>query len=468
MGVRMATMNDQIEEPSVSQVVENPNAMPKGISYIIGNEAAERFSYYGMRAILVVFMTQHLMGANGQLSTMSHADAKGWYHIFSSANYFFPIIGALIADIFWGKYRTIITLSVVYCLGHLALALDETRMGLSIGLTLIAIGAGGIKPVVSAHVGDQFTSKNKHLIEKVFSWFYFSINVGAFFSSLFTPLLLKHYGPSVAFGVPGGLMFLATIIFKLGDKVYTIIPPTGWATYKQDLLSPQGKKAMINLSILYLFVSMFWALFDQHGSSWVLQAEAMDRAVDLRFWIFQQDWLHFEILASQLQALNPILVLVLIPIFSGWLYPSMQKMLNVTPLRKIALGMFVAALSFAVVSYSQELLDAGQTTSILWQCLATVIITAAEIMVSITCLEFSYTQAPNTMKSFIMGLYMLSVSLGNMFAALVNFFIQKDDGTFMLEGADYYWFFTGMMVLTAIAFAVVARFYKEEQYIQGQ
>ena len=149
---------------------------PKGIPYIIGNELAERFSYYGMRAILVVFMTQHLM-SSGKLNPMSENEATTYYHLFSMANYFFPIVGAILSDVIWGKYKTIISLSIVYVLGHLALAIDESRLGLTIGLTLIAIGAGGIKPCVSAHVGDQFEEKNKSLLENIFGYFYFSINL---------------------------------------------------------------------------------------------------------------------------------------------------------------------------------------------------------------------------------------------------------------------------------------------------
>lgn len=467
MGVRTATGNYIQEEPSqVEKVADDSNKMPRGIPYIVGNEAAERFSYYGMKAILVVFMTQYLMGPNGKLAAMSQADAKAWYHMFTTANYFFPILGALVADIFWGKYKTIIVLSVVYCLGHLALALDETRMGLSIGLTLIAVGSGGIKPAVSAHVGDQFSAKNKHLIEKVFSVFYFSINLGAFLSSLATPLLLDKYGPSVAFGIPGLLMLIATIVFKLGDRVFVAIPPVGWKTYKEELFSPKGKKAIINLSIMYAFVAMFWSLFDQTGSSWVLQAEHMDRIVDLRFGPFQYGWLTFELLPAQLQAINPILVLALIPVFSMWGYPALNKIFPLNPLRKIALGMFVAAISFAVISIAEERIQAGQTVSMMWQFWAYVILTSAEIMVSITCLEFSYTQAPNSMKSFIMGLYLLCISLGNFFAAMVNFLIQKDDGTFILEGAEYFWFFTATMAITAVLFSLVASRYKIENYIQ--
>ncbi|MFN6944155.1 MAG: MFS transporter, partial [Cytophagaceae bacterium] len=197
-------------------MAERDDRMPGGIPYIIGNELAERFSFYGMKAILTVFMTEYLLGGDGELSVMSENDSKFWFHTFVMATYFFPILGALLSDILWGKYRTIIILSIIYCFGHLALALDETRLGLSLGLTMIAIGSGGIKPCVSAHVGDQFREANKHLLERVFSYFYLAINLGAAVSTILTPILLNEYGPSLAFGIPGALMIIATLVFWMG------------------------------------------------------------------------------------------------------------------------------------------------------------------------------------------------------------------------------------------------------------
>ena len=151
--------------------------MPKGIPYIIGNEAAERFSFYGMRAVLFVFLTTYLMQPGGRLDTYTDQEAKGWVHLFVASAYFFPVIGALISDSIWGKYRTIITLSLVYCAGHACLAfmgvMGDTKGWLFGGLILIAMGSGGVKPCVSAHVGDQFGKSNVHLLSKVFGWFYF-------------------------------------------------------------------------------------------------------------------------------------------------------------------------------------------------------------------------------------------------------------------------------------------------------
>jgi len=159
--------------------------MPGGIPYIIINDVAERFSFYGIRAILVLFMTQYLMSGDGVLATYSKEDATSFFHLFVSTAYFLPILGAILADALFGKYRTIILLSLVYCAGHFALFMDDTRVGLFLGLTLIAVGSGGIKPSVASHVGDQFGNNNQHLLSRAYSWYYLGINVGSFTSSLF-------------------------------------------------------------------------------------------------------------------------------------------------------------------------------------------------------------------------------------------------------------------------------------------
>lgn len=434
------------------------NKMPKGIPYIIGNELAERFSYYGMKTILVVFMTQYIMNRSGTVDPMSDADATTWYHYFSMANYFFPILGAILSDVLWGKYKTIMTLSVVYVLGHVALAVDDTRLGLSIGLTLIAMGSGGIKPCVSAHVGDQFTKAKKHLLEKIFGYFYFSVNLGAAASSLLTPVLLDKYGPHIAFGVPGFLMLVATVVFFMGRKEFIAVPPVGWKQYKNDVFSKQGKKAIGSLSLMYVFVAVFWSLFDQTGSSWVLQAENMDKFVDLGF-------VKFELLASQIQAINPLLIMLFIPGFTSFVYPAINKVFKLTAPRKIIIGMFIAGFSFALLGIAQMAIVGGATPSILWQFFAYVILTAAEVMVSITGLEFSYTQAPNSMKSFVMGLWLLSVALGNFITAQVT---SRLENIIVIGTPTYFWFFAGLMFVTALIFMLIASRYKEESYIQNR
>jgi POT family proton-dependent oligopeptide transporter len=321
--------------------------MPTGIPYIIGNEAAERFSFYGMKTILAIFMTKHLMDSGGKADLMNEGEATIWVHGFTTAVYFTPLLGSFIADAFFGKYKTIVSLSLVYCLGHLALALDETRTGLTIGLTLIAIGAGGIKGCVSAHVGDQFGKKNATLIEKVYGWFYLSINLGAFLSTMLTPWLLKHHGPSVAFGVPGLLMLIATITFWAGRREFAHVPPRGMA-FIRETFSPAGLRVMRSLIVIYAMVAMFWALFDQTASTWVFQAQKMDR-----------NFLGMEWLPSQIQAVNPALILILIPLFNWWLYPTISKYFPLTPLRKISIGFFLVVPSFLIPAWIEYRLGMG-------------------------------------------------------------------------------------------------------------
>lgn len=388
--------------------------MPSGIPYIISNEAAERFSFYGMKAALAIFLANYLGVLGGE--SMSETKATAYVSFFNSAVYLTPLLGALIADVLWGKYNTIVRLSVVYCLGHLSLAFmgvgGIVQFWLLGGLGLIAIGAGGIKPCVSAHVGDQFGKNNQHMLTKVFNVFYLSINFGAVISNLAIPLILKWYGPHWAFGIPGVLMALATFAFWLGRHKFIHVPPHGESFFK-ELKSRDGLVAIGKLIPLFLFVAVFWCLFDQTASSLVFQAEKMDRNI-----------LGMEVLPSQIQAANPFLILVLIPIFTWFIYPTVNKVIPLTPLRKVGVGLFLMTVSFVIISLAQEAIDRGETPTVWWQLLAYLIFTTAEILVSIVCLEFAYTQSPRKMKSFVMSIYLLSVFAGNALTGIINLYIE--------------------------------------------
>jgi POT family proton-dependent oligopeptide transporter len=175
-----------------------------------------------------------------------------------------------------------------------------------------------------------------------------------------------------------------------------------------------------------------------------------------------------EILPEMMQSVNAVLILFFIPLFSMGIYPVAARFVQVTPLRKISVGFFIATLSFMVPAAVEAWIAAGQKPSILWQVPAYILITAAEIMISITCLEFSYSQAPKRLKSFIMSLYLCSVTLGNLFVAQVNHFIVDESGKVSLSGADYYWFFVKCMAVTSVLFIFVALFYKGRSYLQEE
>ena len=442
-------------EPKYITAPLKTDKMPPGIPYIIGNEAAERFNFYGMRAVLVVFMTQYLVNRSGARDTMNENEANQWYHWFVASNYFFPMLGAIISDVFWGKYRTIFWVSLVYCAGSVVLALDHTRLGLGLGLGLIALGAGGIKPCVSSHVGDQFGPDNQPLLARAFGWFYFSVNFGSFFSILLIPWLLEHYGPGLAFGVPAVLMLLAAFVFWSGRYKFAHIPPKGKA-FLQETMTPASLAAMGRLIGLFAFVAIFWSLWDQSGGEWVLQAAKMD--------------LHFagiNWLSSQIQALNAIMILAFIPLFQYFIYPTVSRVFPLTPLRKIGLGLIVTGLSFLVSAWIETQLASGLKPSIGWQIPAYALLSAGEVMVSITALEFAYTQAPTHLKAVVQALYLLSVSAGNAFTALVHFFIANPDGTTKLHGAAYYNFYAYLSIGCVAVWIFVAKAYKEKTYLQG-
>ncbi len=444
------------------------NNYPPQIKYIVGNEAAERYSFYGMKSILVIFMTSQLL--------IEKSEAVSTYHFFTAACYLLPLFGGYLSDRFLGKYKTIIFLSIVYCLGHLVLAVDESLNGLYLGLALISVGAGGIKPCVSAHVGDQFKPSEKGKMEKVYNLFYWMINFGSFFATIITPWTYERYGSKVAFGIPGVLMFIATVIFWMGRDKYVHVPPTGKNPHgffpimlsslksgfsgKGFFHGPEkyfpankveGYRAVLQVIVIYFWISVFWSLFDQTGSTWTLQAQKMNL-----------NFLGFTWNEAQIQSLNPILVLILIPIFANFVYPGIEKMgIKVTPLRKMMAGMFLVAVSFATVAFFQSLIEAGHQISVGFQFWSYLLLTMAEVLVSITGLEFAYTQAPREMKSTIMSFWLVTVFIGNIFAAWMaqlNFFETGN--------TQYFIFYTILSAVVAIIFSFLARKYKMKSYME--
>lgn len=429
----MQPQNSRIREPSP---LRKP-ALPRQIAYIIGNEGCERFSFYGMKNILTFFMIQYML--------LREPVAKANYHLFVSAVYFFPLLGGWLADRWLGKYRTIFWLSIVYCIGQFALAF--TPKAFYVGLGLIALGSGGIKPCVSALVGDQFDDSNKVRAKDVFALFYWIINFGSFFASALIPKTLEWWGPKVAFGIPGVLMAASTAILWAGRRLYVDVPPQR-AGHK---LSPESRRAIWRIAAVFATIPAFWALFDQKGSTWIVQATHMDRHV-----------LGMTLAPSQLMALNPLLVMLMIPFNSFVLYPALERRgVRITALRRMGAGMFVAGLSFVAVGALEVVMEGGTTLSVLWQSLPYLLLTFGEVLVSTTGLEFAYSQAPLEAKGTIMAFWNLTVTLGNLLTALVA---RLD----FVQGSRQYFFFAGLIFATTVVFALVARGYQVQDRFQGQ
>jgi proton-dependent oligopeptide transporter, POT family len=472
--------------------------IPTGIPYIVGNELAERFSFYGMRSILLVFMTSYICQSDGTLDVFGNKEAEAWVHLFVGSAYLFPILGGIVADALWGKYKTILLLSLVYCSGHACLACmgwtGDTRVLLLLGLGLIAVGSGGIKPCVSAHLGDQFSRSNAELLPKVFGWFYLSINMGAFLSGLLTPFLLEAkripgtlgetiypffiwivgekqlgdtiFGHHYAFGLPGILMAVATLVFWMGRKEFTHIQPLGKAYFSQ-LVNQDNLRSLAKLWLIFSFVVLFWALFDQIGTLWQVQCRQLDCVLPHWVPVFGG----YELFPAQVSAVfNPLFILLLVPLFSRFVYPLIEHFFRLTSLRKMGIGLWLMVLAFVVVSTIQELVETGRVVHVGWQVFACLILTASEVMVSVTCLEFAYTQAPKAMKSLVMALFLLTVSLGNYLTSGVKFLLTDEQGASKLEVSNEFWFWTLLMTVGAILYIFISRKYtvKEFLHVEGR
>ena len=513
-------MSQTIEEtmPSAS-----PAKMPKQIPYIIASEGCERFSFYGMRNILTPFLITSLLLTMPE--AMRKDMAKEVFHTFVIGVYFFPLLGGWLADRFFGKYNSVFWLSLVYCAGHACLAIfDDNRNGFYTGLFLIALGSGGIKPLVASFVGDQFDRSNKHLAQKVFDGFYWIINFGSFFASLLMPIFLKQFGASVAFGIPGILMLIATIVFWSARKRYIHVPPVPknpdsfLSVVRTALMSAapgqnrngfilaalgivlavgallmtpnigivaalclglvmvlgfgglgawiqldraravhpdeavDGVRSVLRLLVVFALVTPFWSLFDQKASTWILQADQMTKP----------DWFQ----SAQMQALNPMLVMLLIPFNNLILYPILKRMgIELTALRRMGLGIAFSGIAWIVVGLMQVAIDGGNPLSITWQILPYALLTFGEVLVSTTGLEFAYSQAPMAMKGVIMSFWNLSVTIGNLWVLLANSSVKSEAVTTQIQStgmsvtAFQMFFFAGFALLAALAFALYAKSY---------
>lgn len=464
--------------------------MPKSIPYIIGSEIAERFSFYGLRSIMVTFMAVTFFNPTLNPALTAEADAKAneMSHLFVTLAYFMPMIGAIMADWFFGKYRVIFLVSILYTIGHLILAVSDNSYPLfSAGLIVIACCAGGIKSCVSANVGDQFDKSNEHLLSKAYGWFYMSINFGGTLAPLFIPLLKKHYGPAIAFGVPGILMALATVLFWLGRKQYVRVPPAGikrenfffisaYALIKlfsrkpgqkvweavAEKYSPKaidGIQAVYRVLAVFAFTPIFWALWDQNLSEWVLQATRLDLKLAG----------DFSILPEQINFINPLFLVILIPFFNSFLFPYLEKKgITISPLRKIGAGLVIIGLSFTIIALIQENIDAGGKPTVWWQILAYILLAASEILVSVTCLEYAYTHSPKSMKSTMSALYLLGISAGNLLVGLINGNIVNKGFFSQFTGARYYWLFLGILAVSFVLYLLVAKRLPEKRYVGAE
>ena len=340
---------------------------PKGFWFFFWGEFAERSSYYGMRAILALYMTEKL--------GVDKADAGTFMSLFIAACYFLPLLGGYLADNFFGKYWTIVGFSIPYVVGQFIVGIDNKYVVFG-ALALLAMGSGVIKPNISTLMGmtyDQQRPGQEQLRSNAFSWFYLAINIGAFLSQLAVPWLRTAYSYQVAFLFPAGLMAIALMVFALGKPYYAkesirrkvigapgeTIPDgrtiTGLPVH-YTVVSAEQKAADRALKLqtlgrigsLFLLIMFFWAIFDQSASTWIFCA---DTYMDLHLF-------GISVTADQVQSVNAFFIMTLLPLSVFFFNSMAKKGYRIRPTDKMIVGFILTALSMVIMSAAGYL--AGQ------------------------------------------------------------------------------------------------------------
>lgn len=416
-------------------------AHPLGFWFFFWGEFAERCSYYGMRAILWMYMTERLGFVEG--------GANRIMSLFIAGCYVLPLIGGYIADNYLGKYRTIVLFSVPYIVGQAIIGV-ESRWFLLLALCLLAMGSGVIKPNISTLMGltyDQQRPGQDKLRSDAFAMFYGSINIGAAISSFAMPAIRTGYGYHIAFLSSAGLMAVSLLFFAAGKPFYAT------ETVRRVKLSPEGRRehrvVFRRIIGLFIVVTFFWSIFDQAASTWTQFArDSLD--LELFGWKLTPD---------QIQGLNPVLILLLLPPITMLWHLLAGLGLKLRPTDKMLIGFVLTAITMGIMSVAgYRAADLGRI-SVLWEVVSYVLITVAEICISVVGLELAFSAAPATMKSFVTACWLLTVFFGN----ILNSFITPLYGSEIallgvaLTPGPYFGLFALLMVPVTAAFVLVSR-----------
>jgi POT family proton-dependent oligopeptide transporter len=425
---------------------QNQNRHPVGLWFFFWGEFAERCSYYGMRAILFLYMTQVIR--------YSTTDATPLYSAFKMACYFLPLLGGWIADRWLGRYWTIVGFSVPYVMGHFILGIP-THIALFMALALLAGGSGVIKPNISTLMGqtyDQQRPGQERLRSAAFLWFYFAINVGALISQLALPeirqrYILSHISPelreqvepmllsgeditrvvpadvladayALAFQFPAWLMVVSLAIFAAGKKFYAL------EKIEHHPVSPQERRlqrqTVWRLFGIFALVVLFWTGYEHNDTLWI--AFTRDY-VDLRV-----PGLSKPIAPDQLQFLNALFVIILVPTFN-FVFARLDPQVKIfTAMRKVMAGFVLTAAAIGIMAIAgylaqghthqvmqgEKLAEVSTTkVSVIWPAMAYIVLTFGEVLLYGTMLELAYAAAPKSMKGFITACFLLTNTLGN-------------------------------------------------------
>ncbi|MEJ1964700.1 MAG: peptide MFS transporter [Gammaproteobacteria bacterium] len=412
-------------------------AHPAGLAILFLTEMWERFSFYGMRALLVLYMTQQLLlpqnaervfgyGALhsalrslfGPLSTQAMSSQV--YGIYTSLLYFTPFFGGLLADRWLGQYRTVLLGAVLMALGHFLMAFDAAFL---FALLCVIVGNGCFKPNVSTQVGNLYPRTDARR-DSAFSLFYVGINLGAFIAPIVCGTLGEVYGWHYGFLAAGVGMLVGLAIFVAGRRH---LPPdvrphqaaSGEPAAARPML-PADLKAIATLCFIAFVITFFWASYEQQGNAVVLWVrDSTDRSF---FGLF-------DIRITWFQSLNPFLIFALTPLLVMVWARLARRRREPDVVTKLATGCFLAVLAYAVLTVAAAIAGPGGRAYWGWTALFFVLITLAELHVSPVALSLFSRLAPVPAASMMMGVWFMSGMVGNYLAGLLGSFWERMPAT---------------------------------------
>ncbi|MDO8423169.1 MAG: peptide MFS transporter [Parvibaculum sp.] len=434
---------------------------PRGLAFLFGAEMWERFSYYGMRALLVLYMVKHLLQPENAQHVIGYGAMSSFlasvfgitdvqpiasqiYGFYTGLVYLTPIFGGLIADRWLGRRRTIVIGAVLMAIGHFMMAFESFFF---IALLMLILGNGAFKPNMSSQVGMLYSPADQRR-DRAYSIFYVGINIGGFFAPLVCGTLGETLGWHFGFGAAGVGMLIGLCIYLWGTRHLPVdnAPKRGAARLPVASLTTQDWRTIVSLLVLCVFVTFFWATFEQQGNTLVLWIDgSTDRSIDLLFW-------QGEIPTTTFLALNPFIVFTFTPIIIAlWTWQA-QRGREPSTIVKMALGCaFVAIANLIMVGAVWDAGTAGKA-SVIWLLAYFAIVTTGELYVSPIGLSLVSKIAPVSLLSMLMGVWLATSFTGNFVAGYLGTFwsVMEKDAFFMM--------IAGVAGVAGFAIWVVGRF----------
>jgi proton-dependent oligopeptide transporter, POT family len=387
----------------VSQSHENSLwGHPIGLFVLFFTEMWERFSYYGMRALLVYYMIKQLR--------YTQADASQIYGLYTGLVYLTPLFGGILADRVWGQRKTVIVGAVLMAIGHFLMACESLFF---VALVFLILGNGAFKPNISTQVGSLYAPGDPRR-DRAFSIFYVGINLGAILSPLICGTLGELYGWHYGFSAAGVGMVAGLLVYLFGQRWLApdnLVRREGAGDSGPSIFTRQEKSRVWSLIALCVISVAFWAAYEQQGNTIALWADAQtDRHI-----------LGWEFPASWFQSLNPTLVLLLTPLITTlWAWQSGRDR-EPSAIAKMVIGCFLLGSGFLVMIPAARIYEAsGTPVSVYWLFFFTLLVTLGELYLSPVGLSLVTKLAPGRIVSMMMGIWFSSAFFGNYAAGFLG------------------------------------------------